>query len=444
MVPPSGDPDYDYSGGQADAYDITPLFDLLSKGDNHSSYAILDHTYDSIISNFSYSCDQRLRFSFDGHTVQDSGSGYTWSHHFVYDGGTFGIINDYAGPPREVAVGHASHHYESHFIYTDNPFMQGIVGDDNPALEARIIGIPSLSNPDDGVQDSVMYQRLFFTARPFWDAVDLNLYDITALSRDSATLALNRLSSMAFEPSFGKIRAITHLQSSGKSLFAAVADGALSDAQRISLKKILGMGGGAGLVKYRTIFSDCLQLIESLEALGSLRNEPSRLYVASAEYDYPVVLGDRSCSIRVRSKAYLVLSPFRLLQILIGKQSIVILNDLLALFYSSKPLGELLLTLLQLRTFGDMLSNRMFYDLPMYFVHSYLVESQLTQADLDYTGISDIEGSPVLMTYYIRDVSQYLPVTRFSNLASFYGTDDIGNIIWTLLQHLVGVLSTDG
>jgi len=240
----------------------------------------------------------------------------------------------------------------------------------------------------------------------------------------------------------GRIRSVNVLKISGDSLLAKTAGAGLQDAQLMSLKKIMSLTGSAKLVKYRTLFSDVLQLIDSLEVLGAMKNTPSRLYVDSAVYDYPVILGGRDCVIRVRTKAYLELSPFRLLQILAGKKAVVILNDLLALYYSSIPLGEILLTILQLRRIGDYISNRMFYDLPLFFVHSYTVESQLTQADLDYTGMSNVPGSKARLTYYIRDVSQHLPVLRYSKLSTFYGTGDVGNIVWSLLQQLAGVLSS--
>jgi hypothetical protein len=291
------------------------------------------------------------------------------------------------------------------------------------------------------VTETSLSRKLQSIALPLWNAVDLNLFDITALSRDSATTALNRLAASSFEPSFGKIRVIKSLNNTSNSLAISIANSALGDAQRETLKSILGLGGGAGLVKYRTLFSDCLQLIDSLKVLGELKNSPSKLYTGTAHYEYPVILANRECCISVRSKAYLVLSPFKLIQILIGKQVVTVLNDILAVYYSSKPLGELLLTLLHLRELSDVVVNRSFYDLPLFFVHTYEVSFDLSEAELDYTGISSIEGNPPRVVYYLRDISRFLPAFRYSNLASFYNTGDIGNVIWTLLQQLAGVLS---
>ena len=445
---------YDPPGYLGDACDVTPFFDYLSKHGNDSTVIIDGASFHTVITNFSYAYDNGLRFSYDAVTHEESPfypDPFDYAYHFSYDGEPFGVLSDLTGPDdfgpsgRYIGIGHFGAYLRAEFSSSNHPYMNGVVEDTAGNTYGRIIGIPSSTSSSDdvdGITEDIMRGRLISLAQPLWRAFEDNLPDVTALSRDTATIALNRLASLAYEPTFGKIGAINPLKVSSDALSAKTADAALKDAQRNSLKDILRGGGGAGLVKYRTIFSDCLQMIGSLEVLGALRSVPSRLYTASAHFDYGVKLCGKDCTIYVRSKAYLILSPFRLLQILIGKQAVILINDLLALYYSSQPLGELLLVLLPLRKIGDYLSNRMFFDLPIYFVHSYKLEYQLSKADLDYTGISSIAGSPVSITYFWRDVSRHLPTMRFSNLAPFYSTGDIGDAIWTLLQQFVGVLSS--
>lgn len=441
-INPSGVVDYEYPGGEADAYDITPVFDFLSSREKTICVNVIDGAlFTTTITNFRYDCSDALNFSYDAHTIEDDPSGlYTFTYHFYYRGGKFEIISDLGEDPRIVGLGTAPSVYGVTVSSSNYPAFSSFEYTTDYTY-GRIIGVPSSLDVVDSVGESVTSRRLFSVARPFWHSVELNWWDITALSRDTATIALNRLSQQAFEPAVGRLGAINPLTVSRDSLLAQTANAALGDFFRKTLKDLLRPVGGAGLVRYRTVLSDVLQISQSLEVLDSLRNEPSRLYSANAHFVYPVVLGDRECVITVRSKVYLELSPFRLLQILIGKQAVTIINDLLALYYTSIPLGEILLTLLQLRKVSDIITSRMFYDLPMFFVHSYSVESPLTKAELDYVGISNLAGKPAAVTYYGRDVSQYLPVLRHSALAAFYGTGDVGNIIWSLLQLIVGAMS---
>jgi hypothetical protein len=427
-------------------YDIIPLFTWLArKGDVTYSYPTTYGDMVVTVSGFHYANTSQLEFGYSvdmDHVYQDVHYPHTWN--VSYSAGGLSIISDEGVSPevRTVRFGTTSRTYEvsnhvSPLETPDNNFTLSPEGADLAYILAIPIDSPTRLVAQQQVSDFMQEYGL-----PFWESVNLHWSDITALSRDTTTIALTRLASQAYDPSFARIGAINPLKSAGDSLFAKTADAALGDFFRTSWKKILGWGGGAGLVRYRTLFSDCLQLINSLEVLRDLQKSPSRLYVASANYDYPVLLGGRDCVIHVRSKAYLVLSPFGLIRILIGRQAIVILNDLIALYLTSAPLGEILLTLLQLRRVGDYISSRMYYDLPLFFVHVYEVESQLTKAELDDTGMSNISGDPVRLIFYARDVSQYLPTLRFSNLVSFYGTGDVGNIVWSLLQQLVGVLSS--
>lgn len=450
ILDPSGIVDYATTGALGDVYDVSPLFDLLSKRSLTAIYVLDGATFTTTISNFAYSCVDRLQFEYTAHMVEDDPSGiYTFDYHFYYRSGGLTIISDESGPPHIVGLGNEPSVYgvtycTSNLPHVNGPFEASTV-DTYPGFNGRtygrIMAVPSPIDHVDSDGESLVSRRLHSIGQPFWLSVEDNLFDITALSRDTATVALTRLSEQAFEPDVKRLKAINPLKVSSDSLLAHTANAALGDFLRKSLKDILRPVGGAPAVRYRTIISDCIQILQSLEVLDSLRNEPSRLYSAVSQYEYPVELGGRECIIRVRSKVYLELSPFRLLQILIGRQAVIILNDLLALYYTSIPLGEILLTLLQLRKVSDLMTSRMFFDLPMFFVHSYLVESPLTQEELDYTGISNLAGRPVKVTYYIRDISQYLPVIRFSNLATFYGTGDVGNVVWSLLQLLVGVLS---
>jgi hypothetical protein len=445
LVSPNGDIDFDYVGNpHCPMYDATPIFDFLAEKTDYSyQYQLAGYpVFDTTISNFKYEADTRFAFSYDtfiGYPV--NGVDYYYHYHVYYRDGGFKIIFDIpTGGNRVVWLGmDTPQHGVTNYVSND-PSLGNFVADASSVSAAFVIGKPVGTQAKD-VTEYQLALRLQKAYVPFRNSVEEHLWDITALSRDTATVALNRLSSQAFEPNVGRIGTIYPLKVAGDSLLAGTATGALNDLQRKTLKDVLRLVRGSGLVKYRTIFSDILQLTDSLEVLGDMKNTPSRSYFAAAFYDYQVELGGRKCKIRVRSKAYLVLSPFRLVQILIGRQAITVINDLLALYYSSQPLGEILLTLLQLRKIGDVISSRMFYDLPMYFVHSYDVESQLTKAELDYTGISDVRGDPPRLSYYIRDVSRHLPVLRFSELVAFYGTGDVGNIIWSLFQQLVGILS---
>lgn len=445
QIDSSGSISYDaYDSGAT--FDVTPLLVFLaSKG--QVGYTYLDGIgfCDVTLSDFTFKKSDHLEFAYHASIVRRE-TGYPdaeCNYDVSYSGSTVSEFSDDHGDPvRSVRLGTTSNsHSISNVVATEylTPITSWVRNLDYLHL-VYILDTPSEQT------ELVAHQRISDDMQalglPFWNSVDLQLTDITALARDTATTALNRLSTQAFEPSFNRIGAINPLGSIGESMYAKIADGAISDAFRINVKDLLGVVGGAGLVKYRTIFSDSLQLINSLEALGALKSAPSRLYVANAKYDYQVVLGGRDCTIHVRSKAYLKLSPFRLIQILVGKQVTVILTDLLALYYSSIPLGEILLTILQLRRIGDAISNRMFYDLPLFFVHVYEVESQLTQAELDDTGLSTMSGDPVRLVYYIRDISRYLPTLRQSNLTIFYSSGDVGNVIWSLLQQLVGVLSS--
>lgn len=440
---PSGVVDYLYGTGWG-SYDVSPLFTYLMNIGSHQTTYILDGaTFDTTISNFTYSCTDRLSFDYDAETVETAYDGvWHYSYHFYYRGDPVSLYGVSGTNPKVEGPAILFARYGSSSSISDYPGALGIWEDTRGATYAPVISIPSDSAVTDSITETVMSKRLYSIASSFWRDSEIHNMDITALSRDTATLALTRLSSQAFEPSLGRIGALNPLKVAGDSLVAKTADAALKDAQMNTIKSILRPSGGAKLVKYRIIFSDLLQLTNALEVLGSLRSEPSRLYTANAHYEYPVILGDRDCIIHVRSKVYLELSPYRLLQIFIGREAILILNDLLALYYSSQPLGEILLTLLQLRRIGDYISGRMFYNLPIFFVHTYSVEYQLSQADLDYVGISNVVGDPARITYYMRDVSEHLPVLRFSNLAAFYGTGDVGDIVWTLLQQLAGVLSS--
>jgi hypothetical protein len=436
-----GNVNYDSLGGQT-VYDVRAIFDFLVENPHFTyRYDFPGVEYiDGTISDFQYTNDSRLSFSYDASLVFKVGEDvFHRSYRFFFDSGDLHVVLDGVHDNwRYLHMGPASYGILNYV--SDDGFGANFVC--NPVDRTQAFGIAIPYGPSSSVAEHLLSVRLDTIAQPFWQAVELNQFEITALSRDTTTVALNRLSQQAYEPNVGRIRSVNVLKISGDSLLAKTAGAGLQDAQLMSLKKIMSLTGSAKLVKYRTLFSDVLQLIDSLEVLGAMKNTPSRLYVDSAVYDYPVILGGRDCVIRVRTKAYLELSPFRLLQILAGKKAVVILNDLLALYYSSIPLGEILLTILQLRRIGDYISNRMFYDLPLFFVHSYTVESQLTQADLDYTGMSNVPGSKARLTYYIRDVSQHLPVLRYSKLSTFYGTGDVGNIVWSLLQQLAGVLSS--
>jgi hypothetical protein len=448
-IAPSGTIDYYYSPRYGtDFLSLNTFFDYLSSRVETKTFnTISGYTFDCTITNFSYNTDKALHFEYDTHILH-GGPGYVdgdYTHyHVFYDSGEIYQVSSEGSDPRVVEIGTRTGSFGVSSVST-NVSWESVFQPFESIIDATYCPIaetPLPSSEANSVNEYELRSRLFSISTPFWDAVQANMFDITALSRDTATVALTRLSTQAFEPSIGKIGAINPLKSLGESLLAKSADAALGDFFRMSWKKILGLGGGAKLVRYRTIISDATQLISSLEVLDSLRKESSRLYTANAHYDYQISLGNRECTIRVRSKVYLELSPFGLLQILIGRQAIIILNDLLALYYTSIPFGEILLTILQLRRVGDYISTRMYYELPMFFVHSYLVESQLTQAELDYTGMSNVTGQKARVTYYFRDISQYLPVLRFSTLVPFYGTGDVGNIIWSLLQQLVGVLSS--
>jgi hypothetical protein len=444
---PNGPLDYTTYAGYplGSVYNALPVFDYLSRAGSVSyEYSVPWAQYfRGKILAFNFSCSDRVTFNYDASMdFRVDGIDYFVHYHFFYLGGTVQLRRPSlaTGNPLATDVIVTPSSYGTVGVTSNNSFPADYHTNSPTSSAAFVIALPLTS-----VNVSTEYalvSRLGKVAAPFWDSVNLSSLDVTALSRDTATVALKRLSEQAYSPDFKRIGAINPLKLSSDSLSARTADAALKDAQRFSLKKILGFSGGAGLVKYRTIFSDCLQLINSLEVLGEIRNSPSRLYVDSAFYDYHVVLGDRDCKVRVRSKVYLELSPLRLLQILAGRQVISIIDDVLALYYSSQPLGEILLVLLQLRKVEDIISSRMFFDLPMFFVHSYTIDSQLTSAEMDYTGISTVPGSEVVMSYYWRDVSQHLPVLRPSRLAPLYGTGDVGDVIWTLLQQIVGVLSS--
>jgi hypothetical protein len=440
---PDGSIEYDGEGTAANMYDITPILDWLSERDS-VSYSFDDSGFliETTLSGFHYEVSDHVEFDYHASITTSAGSYLAHNNYDVsYSSGALKVISDVMSPEHLVGIGTDSFSLTISNHVSDNAIYGNFSQNSTEVLYAPFTGVPFVDDTKFISQDRLS-RKMQSYGLPFWKSVELSLRDITALSRDTTTVALNRLASQAYEPTVGRISAINPLKSAGDTLLAKTADAALGDFFRMSWKQILKPGGGAGLVRYRTVFSDALQLINSLEILDSLKNEPSKLYVANAFYDYHVVIGGRYCKIRVRSKAYLVLSPFRLLQILIGKQAVTILNDLLALYYTSIPLGEILLTVLQLRKVSDIVTGRMFYDLPLFFVHTYEVESQLSQAELDDTGISNVSGDPVRLVYYMRDVSQHLPVLRFSNLSPFYGTGDVGNIVWSLLQQLVGVLSS--
>jgi hypothetical protein len=434
---------YDIEPDNVHLYVINPVFEWFSTQSSVAeSFDDSGFLIEVVMNNFQFRVSDHVEFSYHASITTSAGSYLAHNEYNVnYTSGDLLVISEVLSPSHVVGIGldssvlTVSSHVSDNAIAGD--FSQ-ILLDDSYGV---FTGLP-LSSEVSSITQQRLSDKLQKIGLPFWESVNQNLPDITALSRDTTTVALNRLSSQAYEPTMGRIRAINPLKNVGDSLLANTANAAFGDLLRGTLKDVLRLGGGAGLVRSRTIFSDCLQLINSLEMLGTMKNAPSKLYVANAFFDYPVVLGSRDCNIRVRSKAYLILSPFKLIQILVGKQVVTVLNDLLALYYTSQPLGEILLTILQLRKVSDMVTSRMFYDLPLFFVHTYEVESQLSKAELDNTGISTISGDPVRLVYYIRDISQYLPTMRFSNLVPFYGSGDVGELTWSLLQQLAGVLSS--
>jgi len=283
-VDPLGNADFDYDDGGFDVYDITPVFRILKDSGNYSYRydAGYPTEFNTTISGFDFSTVGQLRFSYNAYLSYTSG-GTLWeySYRVYYNSGLFGIISDVGVDPRIVGLGTQPAEYGVTNYSSNDSSLDNFVTYANSTSAGFVVGKPLVTGSKDitEYQLSVKLQPYYVSFR---DSVELNWWDITALSRDTATSALNKLANSAIQPSFGRIRALNPVKITSESILAHTANAALGDFLRMTLKEILRLGGGSGLVKYRTLFSDCLQLIGALDALRAMRNAPSELYVVNA------------------------------------------------------------------------------------------------------------------------------------------------------------------
>jgi len=273
----------------------------------------------------------------------------------------------------------------------------------------------------------------------FCDIVDDSIVDITALSRDTAATCLDRIE-VRNSPNINRLKSVSSLISSGSTLSDRIEKDSLAEVLKMGINQISRLVSGYSLGRYRSLLNDFASLKSSLETLGELKNSPSELFTAYGTKEYSVTIQGIPSIITVHSKAYLQARPFDVLEALVGREYVDIIIDILSLYYPSTPLGAILVSVLQLRNIATLVNERLFYNLPLFFVHSYTIESQLTQADMDYTGMSSFDGKPVVYRYYIRDVSRHLPVVRFSNLLPIVDERTVFHSVLSLVRRLVALL----